>query len=84
MPAKQRPGVFVSCFEIYGPKCQDLLNNRERLEVNPALSPLILRLCCTTIRYNTSIKKTQAYPPSYTCIKTPYRTKPLYGVRWRR
>jgi hypothetical protein len=33
MPAKQRVGVFVSCFEIYGPKCQDLLNNRERLEV---------------------------------------------------
>ena len=33
MPSKQRVGVFVSCFEIYGPKCQDLLNNRERLEV---------------------------------------------------
>jgi len=34
---KQKAGArlscFVACFEIYGPKCQDLLNNRERLEV---------------------------------------------------
>jgi kinesin family protein 2/24 len=32
-PAKERLTVFVACFEIYGPKCQDLLNNRERLEL---------------------------------------------------
>jgi hypothetical protein len=31
---KDKYCVFVACFEIYGPKCQDLLNNRERLEVS--------------------------------------------------
>lgn len=31
--SKVRPLCFAASFEIYGPKVQDLLNNRERLEV---------------------------------------------------
>jgi hypothetical protein len=33
MKSKVRPLCFAASFEIYGPKVQDLLNNRERLEV---------------------------------------------------
>jgi len=44
--------VEVSCafFEIYGPKCQDLLNGRRKLAVSPCTnhrhSRMVLSACC--------------------------------------